>query len=141
MRVRTRPRTSPTRYADEDDGDAGARSGRPLAARAAGGIGLRTRTGGQSRGEQALRPARADRARRAGLPARARRSYPGADRGTPGMSARNGATVTLVEPVSPLPALAPTPPLLDAESREWLQSLRANDATGEDATARLHALL
>jgi hypothetical protein len=39
------------------------------------------------------------------------------------MSALNAATVALVEPVSPLPTLAPAPPLLDAESREWLQSL------------------
>ena len=57
------------------------------------------------------------------------------------MSALNAATVALVEPVSPLATLAPAPPLLDAESREWLQSLRAPDATGEDAIARLHALL
>jgi len=57
------------------------------------------------------------------------------------MSAVNAATVALVEPVSPSPTLAPAPPLLDAESRKWLQSLRATDATGEDAIARLHALL
>jgi RNA polymerase sigma-70 factor, ECF subfamily len=31
--------------------------------------------------------------------------------------------------------------LLDAESREWLLSLRATDATGEEAIGRLHALL
>jgi hypothetical protein len=57
------------------------------------------------------------------------------------MSALNAATVALVERVSHLPTLAPAPPLLDAESRDWLQSLRATDATGEDAIARLHALL
>jgi RNA polymerase sigma-70 factor, ECF subfamily len=57
------------------------------------------------------------------------------------MSPMNAAAVALVEPVSPLPTLAPAPPSLDAESREWLQSLRATDATGEDAIARLHALL
>jgi RNA polymerase sigma-70 factor, ECF subfamily len=57
------------------------------------------------------------------------------------MSALNAATVALVEPVSPLPTLAPAPPLLDPESREWLQSLSATDATGEDTIARLHALL
>jgi RNA polymerase sigma-70 factor (ECF subfamily) len=43
-----------------------------------------------------------------------------------------------VEPVSPLPTLTPA---LDAESRDWLQSLRAKDATGQEAIARLHALL
>ena len=57
------------------------------------------------------------------------------------MSARNAATVALVEPVGPLPMLAPAPPLLDPESREWLESLRASDATGQEAIARLHALL
>jgi RNA polymerase sigma-70 factor (ECF subfamily) len=57
------------------------------------------------------------------------------------MSALNAATVGLVEPVSPLPTLTPSPPSLDAESREWLQSLRAKDATGQEAIARLHALL
>jgi len=57
------------------------------------------------------------------------------------MSALNAATVALVERVSPLPALAPAPRLLDTESRDWLQSLRAKGATGEDAIARLHALL
>jgi RNA polymerase sigma-70 factor, ECF subfamily len=57
------------------------------------------------------------------------------------MSALKAATVALVEPVSPLPTIAPAPPLLDAESREWLQSLRAKDASGQEAIARLHALL
>ena len=57
------------------------------------------------------------------------------------MSALSAATVACVEPASPLPTLAPAPRLLDAESREWLQSLRATDAIGEDAIARLHALL
>jgi len=57
------------------------------------------------------------------------------------MSAGHAATVGLVEPVSPLSTLAPPPPVLDAESREWLQSLRATGATGQEATARLHALL
>jgi RNA polymerase sigma-70 factor, ECF subfamily len=57
------------------------------------------------------------------------------------MSAVNAATVPIVEPVSPLPTLTPAPPSLDAESREWLQSLRARDATGQEAIARLHALL
>jgi RNA polymerase sigma-70 factor (ECF subfamily) len=57
------------------------------------------------------------------------------------MSALNAATVGLVEPASPLPPLTPVPSALDAESREWLQSLRAKDATGQEAVARLHALL
>jgi RNA polymerase sigma-70 factor (ECF subfamily) len=35
----------------------------------------------------------------------------------------------------------PTEPLLDAESREWLRSLRAGGATRDEAVARLHALL
>jgi RNA polymerase sigma-70 factor, ECF subfamily len=50
--------------------------------------------------------------------------------------------IGLVEPVVPLPAVkTPTGPLLDAESREWLRSLRAGGATRDDALARLHALL
>ena len=57
------------------------------------------------------------------------------------MNALNAATVGLVEPVSPLSTLTPTPPSLDAESREWLQGLRANDTTGQEAIARLHALI
>jgi len=54
------------------------------------------------------------------------------------MSAASAATVRVVEPVSPLPTLTTA---LDAESRDWLQSLRAKDATGQEAIARLHALL
>ena len=54
------------------------------------------------------------------------------------MSAVNAATVRVVEPVTPQPTLRPA---LDAESRDWLQSLRAKDATGQEAIARLHALL
>jgi RNA polymerase sigma-70 factor (ECF subfamily) len=57
------------------------------------------------------------------------------------VNALQGATVGLVEPVSPLSTLAPAPPSLDPESREWLQSLRAKDSTGQEAIARLHALL
>jgi RNA polymerase sigma-70 factor, ECF subfamily len=50
--------------------------------------------------------------------------------------------VALVEPVSPLPTLAPAPSSLDSESREWLRCLRADDGTTRDeAIARLHALL
>lgn len=55
------------------------------------------------------------------------------------------ATVRLgvVEPVTPLPAVnVPSPsPLFDAESREWLRSLRAEGATRDEAVARLHVLL
>jgi RNA polymerase sigma-70 factor (ECF subfamily) len=60
------------------------------------------------------------------------------------MSALKEATVPigLVEPTVPLPAVkTPTEPLLDAESREWLRSLRAGGATRDEAVARLHALL
>jgi RNA polymerase sigma-70 factor (ECF subfamily) len=60
------------------------------------------------------------------------------------MSALHPATVrgALVQPVTPLPAAAtPTAPLLDAESREWLRSLRAEGRARDDAVARLHALL
>lgn len=54
------------------------------------------------------------------------------------------ATVKAVEPpVSPLvqPASAAPTTRLDAESSEWLRSLRAEDGTREAAIARLHALL
>jgi RNA polymerase sigma-70 factor, ECF subfamily len=54
------------------------------------------------------------------------------------MSASKAATVGLVEPLAPPAALAPA---LDAESREWLQSLRAKSPTRDDAIARLHGLL
>src|SRR6478672_2977763 len=57
------------------------------------------------------------------------------------MSALDTATVGIVEPVVPL--IAPTKPqrsALDAESQEWLRSLRLED-TREEAIARLHALL
>jgi RNA polymerase sigma-70 factor, ECF subfamily len=60
------------------------------------------------------------------------------------MSALKEATVPigLVEPIVPLPAVkTPTGPLLDAESREWLRSLRAGGATRDEAVTRLHALL
>jgi RNA polymerase sigma-70 factor (ECF subfamily) len=52
------------------------------------------------------------------------------------------ATLRLVERATQAPTLAPAPATLDAESSEWLRSLRAGDAaTRDDATARLHALL
>jgi RNA polymerase sigma-70 factor (ECF subfamily) len=52
------------------------------------------------------------------------------------------APIGLVEPLVPLPAVkTPTRPLLDAESREWLRSLRAGGLTRDEAVARLHALL
>jgi RNA polymerase sigma-70 factor, ECF subfamily len=59
------------------------------------------------------------------------------------MSALRTATVPtgLVKPTT-LPATkAPTPGLLDPESREWLRSLRAKGAGRDEALARLHALL
>jgi RNA polymerase sigma-70 factor, ECF subfamily len=47
-----------------------------------------------------------------------------------------------VEPTIRLPVrTAPTRPLFDAESREWLRALRAGGATRDEAVARLHALL
>jgi RNA polymerase sigma-70 factor, ECF subfamily len=57
------------------------------------------------------------------------------------MSALNTATVPVVERAGPVSTLAPVPPTLDAESREWLRDLRAKDARRQDAIARLHGLL
>jgi len=54
------------------------------------------------------------------------------------MSVLYAATVRDVEP--PTRLASPTP-VLDAESREWLCDLRADDETREEAVARLHALL
>jgi RNA polymerase sigma-70 factor (ECF subfamily) len=51
------------------------------------------------------------------------------------MSVLDVANVRVMAPVIPV-----APPL-DAESREWLRSLRATDAAREEAVARLHALL
>jgi RNA polymerase sigma-70 factor (ECF subfamily) len=58
-----------------------------------------------------------------------------------GMTAIDAATVRSVERGSSLPTIATAPPSLDAESRAWLQSLRVKDGTGQEAVARLHALL
>ena len=52
----------------------------------------------------------------------------------------NAATLTAVEPVLPLPTTAEQP-LLDGESRDWLESLRTKGRRHDDAVARLHALL
>jgi RNA polymerase sigma-70 factor, ECF subfamily len=57
------------------------------------------------------------------------------------MRVSDPATAPVVEPLSPLPALALSPPSLDSESHEWLRRLRANNATRQDAIASLHALL
>ena len=57
------------------------------------------------------------------------------------MTIVDAATVKLVEPARSLVAQPEPTPLLDAESREWLQSLRAEDGTRDAAIARLHALL
>jgi RNA polymerase sigma-70 factor, ECF subfamily len=56
------------------------------------------------------------------------------------MSASNTATVTVMDPVTPLAAPTPTT-ALDSESREWLRRLRASGAEREEAIGRLHALL
>ena len=50
-------------------------------------------------------------------------------------------TVGAVEPAIGLPARATTAPELDADSREWLRSLRSDGARKDEAVARLHALL
>jgi RNA polymerase sigma-70 factor (ECF subfamily) len=53
----------------------------------------------------------------------------------------SAATVPHVE-ATPSLAVAPAPsPALDPDSREWLRCLRADDATRDEAIARLHALL
>ncbi len=59
------------------------------------------------------------------------------------MSVVGVATVQVVEPAAPpIAPPAPTPAApFDAESREWLRALRADDATRDAAIARLHALL
>ena len=46
-----------------------------------------------------------------------------------------------VEPAAQVPTLAPAPPALDSESREWLRALRADDVTRQEAIENLHALL
>src|SRR5688572_29791020 len=57
------------------------------------------------------------------------------------MRTLNAATVPVVDPTPSL-ALAPAPtPLLDAESRHWLEQLRSQGAEYDEAVARLHALL
>jgi RNA polymerase sigma-70 factor (ECF subfamily) len=53
------------------------------------------------------------------------------------MTALGTATVAAVEPALSVPAAGPA----DAESREWLRSLRATGAERDAAIARLHALL
>jgi RNA polymerase sigma-70 factor (ECF subfamily) len=55
------------------------------------------------------------------------------------VSALDAATVRGVEPATPTAATPPS--ALDADSREWLSSLRADGAARDDAIARLHALL
>ena len=56
------------------------------------------------------------------------------------MTAIGSATVAAVKPASTLAAPVAAGSL-DAESREWLRSLRAHGAERDDAIARLHALL
>jgi RNA polymerase sigma-70 factor, ECF subfamily len=55
------------------------------------------------------------------------------------VSALDTATVGRVEPATQLRPLEPA--ALDADSREWLRSLRAEGATRDEAVARLHGLL
>jgi RNA polymerase sigma-70 factor, ECF subfamily len=57
------------------------------------------------------------------------------------MSVAGAATVGAVEAGIPTSTRAPVSPALDAESREWLRCLRAEDATRDEAVGRLHALL
>ena len=84
------------------------------------------------------------RAGRARVPASARGPDLAPLEATRGVSALRPATVRsgLVQQETPLPTAAtPTAPLLDAESQEWLRSLRAEGADRDDAAARLHAFL
>jgi len=53
------------------------------------------------------------------------------------VSAAQAATVAAMERAVTVPSATP----LDADSRQWLRSLRASGAEREDAVARLHALL
>jgi RNA polymerase sigma-70 factor (ECF subfamily) len=46
-----------------------------------------------------------------------------------------------MEPAGPLAALAAAPPLMDADSEEWLRCLRADGTERDAAIARLHNLL
>jgi RNA polymerase sigma-70 factor, ECF subfamily len=55
------------------------------------------------------------------------------------MSVLDTATVSAMKPAAPLIASPVSPP--DAESREWLRTLRADDPTRQIAVERLHALL
>ena len=53
----------------------------------------------------------------------------------------DAVTLAAVQPPPQLDVAAGLPPALDAESREWLRSLRAAGSTRDEAVARLHALL
>ena len=57
------------------------------------------------------------------------------------MSVVDAATLGAVEPAISLTASPGVAPSFDSDSRAWLQSLRADDGTREEAIARLHALL
>jgi RNA polymerase sigma-70 factor (ECF subfamily) len=46
-----------------------------------------------------------------------------------------------MEPAGPLAALAAAPPIMDADSEEWLRCLRADGTERDAAIARLHNLL
>ena len=57
------------------------------------------------------------------------------------MSVVDAATVGVVKPAIHLSASPDVAQSLDPDSRAWVESLRADDGTREDAVARLHALL
>jgi RNA polymerase sigma-70 factor (ECF subfamily) len=58
------------------------------------------------------------------------------------LSVAGAATVGVVEPAAiPLTASPAMAPSFDSDSRAWLESLRADNGTREEAIARLHALL
>src|SRR5215218_43212 len=91
------------------------------------GGGLLAAARGSDRGRPTLRPARADRARRARLRPRARRAHPcaGGGSGSGGMSAIAELGVD-IQKVDSTIASTESPPVLDPESREWLNSLRGS---------------
>ena len=57
------------------------------------------------------------------------------------MNAVAVASVVTVETVPQLPVSSSSAPLLDAESRQWLEDLRRTGGARDAAVARLHALL
>src|SRR5919205_2194572 len=104
------------------------------------GVRVGARRAGGARGR--VRPARADRARGAGLPAAARGAHPRATRRARSLKVPVTATVAgAMESAATRVTRAEPTRALDEDSREWLQSLRGSGAVREEAIARLHALL